>query len=194
MELDAFKSTWQSALFSTEEKAMSDIQTMIQQQSRTVFRRITRRYGRIVTSTLVAAVAFLIFFYTISDGYRESPGGLALGMIVILSFSMMGWLRYRQYMTLDMAVNLKRSLEMLIDQLMQNRRQEQLFVVGTAVLGVTVPRLINGRGFTNLLQADVLIALLLTAGLIGGILLLIRRSYQQDISELQSLLAQLTGG
>ena len=76
MDLDDFKTTWQSSAFLTEAKEMNDIQKMVQKNTAVLVGRIAQRYGRITTSSLIGAVAFIILFYTISDGFRESPMGL----------------------------------------------------------------------------------------------------------------------
>lgn len=193
MELDDFKATWQSNQFITEAKEMSEIHKMIQKTMITILGRLKKRYGNLVTSSLISSIAFVLFFYTISDEFRESPAGLVLGVVMILSITGFAWSRYRQFTSLDYASTLNNSLQALVGQLKRNLAQEQVLVIGAAIIVLVVPRLFNGRGFPDLLQPDIAIGLILAIIFAGTALFFIRRSYQRDIKELQSLLAQLAG-
>jgi hypothetical protein len=193
MELDDFKSTWQSNQFITEIKDMTEIHKIIQKNMATIMGRITKRYGRLITSTLIGTLLFVIFFYTISDGFRESPTGLIMGVLFMLSITGFAWIRYQQLASLDYAASLNQRLQDLVAQRKRNQAQDQVFVVGVMLTVLVLPRLFNGRGFSNLAQPDVAIALVIGIVFVVAILALIRRSYQQDIDELQGLLGQLAG-
>ena len=193
MELDDFKSTWQSNLFITEVKEMNEIHKMIQQNMTTIMGRITKRYSHVLTSSLIGTLLFVIFFYTISDGFRESPMGLVMGVLLMLSVVALAWNRYQQLLTLDYAANLNDRLQGLIAQRRHSRIVEQAFVMGGAIFILVVPRFFNGRGFPDLTQPDIAISLVIVIAFVIGILFLIRRTYQRDVDKLQTLLAQLVG-
>ena len=193
MELDDFKSTWQSNLFITEVKEMNDIHKMIQQDMTTLMGRISKRYGRLLTSTLIGTILFILFFYTISDGFRESPMGLVVGVLFMLSVTTLAWNRYQQLLTLDYGANLNERLHGLMAQRRRSQIVEQAFVIGGAIIILVVPRLFNGRGFPDLTQPDIAISIVIAIVFVIGILFLIRRNHQRDIDALQTLLAQLVG-
>lgn len=193
MELDDFKSTWQSNLFITEVKEMTEIHKIIQQNVASIMGRISKRYSHLITSTLVGTVLFVVFFYTISDGFRESPTGLIAGVLFMLSITGLAWSRYQQLLSLDYAASLHERLQGLIAQRQRSRTVEQAFVIGGAVIILVVPRLFNGRGFPNLAQPDIALSLVIALAFAVGLLFLIRRNHQHDIDDLQTLLAQLVG-
>lgn len=193
MELEEFKSTWQSNLFITEVKEMTDIQKIIQQNATTILTQIAKRYSRLITSTLIGTILFVIFFYTISDGFRESPMGLIVGVVFMLSIAAFAWNRYQQLLALDYTSTLKDRLQGLIAQRRRSLTVEQAFVIVGAVTILVVPRLFNGRGWPNLTQPDIALGLVIAITFLLTILFLIRRHYQHDIETLQALLAQLIG-
>ena len=193
MELEDFKSTWQSNLFITEVKEMTDIQKIIQQNTAAILRQIAKRYSRLINSTLIGTVLFVIFFYTISDGFRESPMGLIAGVVFMLAIAAFAWNRYQQLLALDYASSLKDRLQGLIAQRRRSLTIEQAFVIVGAVTILVVPRLFNGRGWPNLAQPDIAIGVVIAIAFLVTILFLIRRHYQRDIDALQALLTQLVG-
>lgn len=190
-EFDEFKTIWQSNQFFTEEKEMNDIHKMIQKNTVTILGRIAKRYSHVITSSLIGTVLFVIFFYTISDGFRESPFGLVFGVVMMLSVTGIAWSRYQQLVALDYGSNLQERLRGLIAQRQRSLAVEQGIVIGAVSLMLGLSRLLNGRGFTALLQPDVLIGLALTLGFTVGLVYLIRHSYRSDIGELKILLNQL---
>lgn len=170
---------------------MDDIERLIRGRSLALLGRISRRYGRVITSSLVGSAAFLLLFYAISDGFRESPAGLLLGLLWMLTVTGFAWRRYRQVTTFDHAAPLQEGLQALLAQRRRHLRVEQAFVVGATALALVVPRLFNGRGLPDLGQPDVALGLILMVVLPAAILLLIRRAHLGDIGALQQLLAQL---
>lgn len=192
MDLDDFKTTWQTNTFITEEKDMNAIHNIVQQQTDTLTSRITRRYGHIVTSSIIGAVAFVILFYTISDGFRESPAGVLMGILFMLTVTALAWRRYQQAAVQDYGTSLKQQLEMRIGQTRRNLWEEQLFVVGLPVTFLILSRLINGRNLTGLLEAGNLLGLGVMAAFTIGLLVIVRYRYRKDMAELQTLLNQLT--
>ncbi len=193
MELDDFKTTWQSQLFITEVKEMTDIQKIIQQNMVTILERIMKRYRHMITSALIGTVLFILFFYAISDGFRESPLGLVVGVLLMISAAGFGWSRYQQLLALDYATSLKDRLQGLVAQRRRSRIVEQFIAILGASVIFVVPRLFNGRGFSNLTQPDMIMTLAIALLLLVGLLFLIYRYHQRDIDDLQKLLTQLSG-
>lgn len=191
MNLDDFKSTWQADPFLMEEKEMTEIHKMIHKNTVTILGRMGKRYQHVVTSSLIGAVFFLIFFYTISDGFRESPLGLVMGMVFMLAVTGLAWRRYQQTMGHHHAADLKSRLQELLAQSNRNLFEEQAFVIGLPLIFLILSRILNGRGFSGLDQPEVIIGLMVMAVTVVGLLYIIRRSYQRDIAELESLLHNL---
>ena len=191
MELEDFKSTWQSNLFITEVKEMSDIHKIVQKNTASILAQILKRYQRLINSALIGTVLFVLFFYTISDGFRESPEGVVFGVLAMLSVVGLGWSRYQQLLSLDYTSNLKERLQGLITLRQRSQMIEQATVVILAAALFIVPRLFNGRGFAGLTQPDMVMGLVLALLSVAGFLYLIHRYHQRDINYLQSLLAQL---
>lgn len=193
MNLDDFKETWQTNIFITEEKDMHAIHTMIEQETNTLLGRLARRYGRVVTSSLIGAALFVIFFYTISDGFRESPVGVLLGLLLMLTVTAVAWRRYTQVANRATDAPLKAQLQQLLAQARRNLLEEQLLVVGLPLLFLIVSRMMNGRGTTGLLETGSLLGLGVMAVFTVGLLVVIRRRYHRDIKALEALLSQLNG-
>lgn len=191
MNLDDFKSTWQADPFLMEEKEMTELHKMIHKNTSTILGRMGKRYQHVVTSSLVGAVAFLIFFYTISDGFREAPLGVVMGMILMLMVTGLAWRRYQQTMGQHHAATLKNRLQELVAQSKRNLFEEQALVIGLPLIFLILARVLNGRGFSGLGQPEVIVGLIITIIFIIGLLVVIRRSYQRDIAELESLLNNL---
>jgi len=198
MELDDLKAGWEKETdyqIGSGRKDISQLQFMLHNKAGDMLTRIRKRYEMIISCLLFSVMISILVHPIISDdfNYPGSASGFVKGMMLYLLVLLFYWLKLVNINNISLSDQIRERLEDMLKWQKRSLRLEAGFIVLAFVGGPLVSRFVyHGRGFTDLDDIGVRIAVPAGLILMSIILYIIIKRHRRNILELQGYLAEYT--
>src|SRR5690606_910149 len=199
MELDDLKAGWEKETdyqIVSGRKDINQLQFMLYNKAGDMLTRIRKRYEMIISCLLFSIVIYALVHPVISDdfNYPGSTSGFVKGMLLYMLVLLFYWLKLVNINNLGLSDQIKERLEQMLRLQRRSLRLEAAFIVLVFVGGPLVSRFVyHGKGFTDLDDLGVRIAVPAGLLLMGVILYIIVKRHNRNIHELQGYLSEYAG-
>lgn len=196
MELDDLKAGWEKETdyqIGSGRKDINQLQFMLHNKTGDMLTRIRKRYEMIISCLLISVMIYALVHPVISDdfNYPGSTSGFVKGMLLYMLVLLFYWLKLVTINNLSLSDLIKERLEQMLRLQKRSLRTEAGFIVLAFIGGPLVSRFVyHGKGFTDLDDPGVRMALPVGLLLMGVILFVIIKRHNRNIHELQKYLAE----
>lgn len=200
MELDDLKAGWGKDAeyqIGSGTKNLNQLQLMLHNKTGDMLTRIRRRYEMIISCLLFSIVIYALIHPVISDdfNYPGSTSGFVKGMLLYMLVLLFYWLKLVNINNLELSDLIRERLQQLLRLQKRSLGLEAGFIVLAFIGGPLVSRFVyHGKGFTDLDDPGVRIAVPVGLLLMGVILYVIIKRHRRNINELQGYLGEYGEG